>query len=94
MDGGGGAPVANPRVWALPPVTISGPTICRHLPVDATAYKASNKGMKRILAALLLLTFAAPAWGQDFGKGFQAYARGDFATALAAALTGPMTRRV
>ena len=26
-------------------------------------------GMKRILAALLLLTLAAPAWGQDFEKG-------------------------
>ena len=29
-------------------------------------------GMKRILAALLLLTLAAPAWGQDFEKGYQA----------------------
>ena len=39
-------------------------------------------GMKRVLAALLLLTLAAPAWGQDFEKGKQAYQRGDFATAL------------
>ena len=31
--------------------------------------------MKRILAALLLLTLAAPAWGQDFEKGMQAYWR-------------------
>ena len=38
--------------------------------------------MKRILAALLLLTLAAPAWGQDLEKGFQAYERGDDATAL------------
>ncbi len=33
--------------------------------------------MKRILAALLLLTLAAPAWGQDFEKGMQAYQRGE-----------------
>ncbi len=38
--------------------------------------------MKRILAALLLLTLAAPAWGQDYEKGMQAYERGDYATAL------------
>ena len=38
--------------------------------------------MKRILAALLLLTLAAPAWGQDFEKGYQAYERGDYAAAL------------
>ena len=29
--------------------------------------------MKRILAGLLLLTLAAPAWGQDFEKDMQAY---------------------
>ncbi len=29
--------------------------------------------MKRILAALLLLTLAAPAWGQDFEKGLEAW---------------------
>ena len=28
----------------------------------------ANKGMKRTLAALLLLTLAAPAWGQEFEK--------------------------
>ena len=39
-------------------------------------------GMKRILAVLLLLTLAAPAWGQDFEKGYQAYERGDYATAV------------
>ena len=44
--------------------------------------KASNKSMKRILATLLLLTLAAPAWGQDFEKGKQAYERGDYVTAL------------
>ncbi len=38
--------------------------------------------MKRILAALLLLTLAAPAWGQDFEKGSEAYVQGDYATAL------------
>ena len=38
--------------------------------------------MKRILAALLLLTLAAPAWGQDFDKGMQAYEQRDYATAL------------
>ena len=38
--------------------------------------------MNRILAALLLLTLAAPASGQDFEKGSQAYERGDYATAL------------
>ena len=32
--------------------------------------------MKRILAALLLLTLAAPAWGQDGYKGLQAYEQG------------------
>ena len=38
--------------------------------------------MKHILAALLLLTLAAPAWGQDFENGYQAYERGDYATSL------------
>ena len=38
--------------------------------------------MKRILAALLLLTLAAPAWGQDFEKGLEAYEQRDYATAL------------
>ena len=38
--------------------------------------------MKRILAALLLLTLAAPAWGQDRSKGWNAYERRDYATAL------------
>ena len=38
--------------------------------------------MKRILATLLLLTLAAPAWGQDIDKGLQAYERGDYATAV------------
>ena len=33
--------------------------------------------MKRILAAVSLLTFAAPAWGQDFEKGRDAYMRGN-----------------
>ena len=41
----------------------------------AAACERSNKGMKRILAALLLLTLAAPAWGQDFEKDMQAYWR-------------------
>ena len=53
------------------------PYLCRHLPVDATAHKASNTGMKRILAAVLLLTLATPASGQDFEKGRDAYMRGD-----------------
>ena len=39
-------------------------------------------GMKRILAALLLLTLAAPAWGQVFEKGLEAYKQRDYATAL------------
>jgi len=39
-------------------------------------------GMKRILAALLLLTLAAPASGQDFEKGLRAYEQRDYATAL------------
>ncbi len=38
--------------------------------------------MKRILAALLLLTLAAPAWGQDLGKGFEAFERVDYEMAL------------
>ncbi len=38
--------------------------------------------MKRILAALLLLTPAAPAWGQDFEKGLEAYEQRDYAAAL------------
>ena len=38
--------------------------------------------MKRILAALLLLTLAAPAWGQDFEKGSRAYEQRDYAAAL------------
>ena len=38
--------------------------------------------MKRILAALLLLTLAAPAWGQDLEKGLRAYEQRDYATAL------------
>ncbi len=38
--------------------------------------------MKRILAAVLLLTLAAPAWGQDFEKGLRAYDQRDYATAL------------
>ena len=69
-------PVANPRIWALPPGASSGPAI------DAPAHEASNKGMKRILAALLLLTLAAPAWGQDFEKGLEAYEQRDYAAAL------------
>ncbi len=38
-------------------------------------------GMKRILAALLLLTLAAPAWA-GWDEGVAAYERGDYATAL------------
>jgi TPR repeat protein len=38
--------------------------------------------MKHILTTLLLLTLAAPAWGQDWDKGSQAYMQGDYATAL------------
>ncbi len=38
--------------------------------------------MKRILAALLPPTLAAPAWGQNFDKGMQAYEQRDYATAL------------
>ena len=53
-----------------------------HLIVDAAARKTFNTGMKRILAALLLLTLAAPAWGQDFERGQDAYVRGDYAAAL------------
>ncbi len=53
-----------------------------HLIVDATTREVSNLGMKRILAALLLLTLAAPVWGQDFDKDYQAYERGDYATAV------------
>ncbi len=37
-------------------------------------------GIKRILAALLLLTLAAPAWGQDGHKGLEAYDQRDYAT--------------
>ncbi len=42
--------------------------------------------MKRILAALLLLTLAAPAWGQDFEKGLEAYDQRDNATAIGRAM--------
>ena len=31
--------------------------------------------MKRLLPALLLLTLAVPAWGQDYGKGLDAALR-------------------
>ena len=34
-------------------------------------------GMKRILAVLLFLTLATPAWAQDYEKGSEAYERGD-----------------
>lgn len=59
-------------------------TSCRpphraRLIVDTTNRLTSNMGMKRVLAALLLLTLAAPAWGQ---KGYQAHERGDCATVL------------
>ncbi len=60
---------------------MSGSTIYRHLPVDAIAHKASNNAMKRILAALLLVTLAAPAWA-GWDEGVAAYDRGDYATAL------------
>ena len=56
-------------------------SVAAHLFVDATTCEAFNAGMKRILA-VLLLTLAAPAWGQDFEKGWAAYKRGDYATAL------------
>jgi TPR repeat protein len=42
----------------------------------------SNMGLKRFLAALLLLTLATSAWGQDYKKGMQAYEQGDYSTAL------------
>ena len=35
-------------------------------------------GMKRNLAALLLLTLAAPAWGQDYEKALRAYDQRDY----------------
>ena len=38
--------------------------------------------MKRILAAVLLLTLAAPALGQDYEKGVRAFGQRDYATAL------------
>ena len=39
--------------------------------------------MKRIaLAVALLVTLAAPAWGQDFEKGQDAYESGDYLAAL------------
>ena len=47
--------------------------------VRAAACKQSNKGMKRILAALLLLTLAAPAWA-GWNEGVAAHKRGDYAT--------------
>ena len=40
--------VASPCISALPPFARGGHTNCRHLPVDATTYKAFNTGMKRI----------------------------------------------
>ena len=49
------------------------PGCVAHRIVDATTREASNMGMKRILAALLLLTLAAPASGQDFERGLRAY---------------------
>ncbi len=47
-----------------------------------SAKEISNMGMKRILAALLLLMLAAPAWGQDYEKGLEAYEQRDYAAAL------------
>jgi TPR repeat protein len=38
--------------------------------------------MNRIIATLLLITLAVPAWSQDPDRGLQAYERGDFAAAL------------
>ena len=40
--------------------------------------------MKRILAPLLFLALAAPAWGHGFEKGRQAYERGDYPARLSA----------
>ncbi len=45
--------------------------------IDADACERSNMGMKRILAALLLLTLAAPAWAQDFEKALEAFEQRD-----------------
>ncbi len=62
-----------------------------HLIVDATTRKTFNTGMKRILAALLLLTLAAPAWAEHWAwenaptvmsLGKDAYSRGEYAEAL------------
>ena len=50
--------------------------------IGATTRETFNLGMKRILAALLFLTLAASAWGQDFQAGLEAANRGDYATAL------------
>ena len=47
--------------------------------VDVASRKTFNTGMKRILAALLLLTLAAPAWA-GWNEGVAAHKRGDYAT--------------
>ena len=38
--------------------------------------------MMRIVAAVLLIALAAPAWAGYYWEGFAAYERGDYATAL------------
>jgi TPR repeat protein len=50
--------------------------------VHAAAHQSFKTIMKRIAVALLLLTLAAPAWGQDYDKGIEAYSRGDYEAAL------------
>lgn len=52
--------------------------------VDAATRKTFNTGMKRILAALLFLTLAAPAWAGSDSRGFVlwllSFGRHDFVT--------------
>ncbi len=76
------ANVAQPRLRSAAPVCQGKHHGVAHRIVDATAGGVFNLSMKRIFAAVLLLTLAVPAWVQDFDKGMQAYDRVDYAAAL------------
>jgi hypothetical protein len=58
-----------------------------HAYIDDAACKRLNNGMKYILAALLLLTLAAPAWGREVDEGKRAIEQADRGTIYAEAST-------
>ncbi len=64
----------------------------RHLTVDAATRRVSNAVMKRMLATVLFLTLAAPAWAQDNDPcaGFTGEAKA-LCTAMIQVCAGPQT---